>query len=100
MLVIILAGTWCNKICPTLPLYLPIKFCEIAILNMIFVYFSKAKDATGADATVIYVPPKFCAAAIMEAIDAEIGEQILLIQCIFIYWLSMWRSYNVRDAES
>ena len=56
---------------------------------MIFVYFSKAKDATGADATVIYVPPKFCAAAIMEAIDAEIGGQILLVQYVFIYWLSM-----------
>ena len=33
---------------------------------------AEAKEATGANASVIYVPPKFCAAAIEEAIDAEI----------------------------
>ena len=33
---------------------------------------AEARDAVGADATVIYVPPKFAAAAIIEAIDADI----------------------------
>ena len=32
----------------------------------------EAREATGANATVIYVPPKFCAAAILEAVDAGI----------------------------
>ena len=44
----------------------------------VFDTVGEARDATGADASVIYVPPPFAADAILEAIDAEIG----LIVCI------------------
>ncbi len=44
----------------------------------IFTTVADGKEATGADASVIYVPPAGAGAAIMEAIDAEIG----LIVCI------------------
>ena len=38
----------------------------------IFTTVADAKEATGANASVVYVPPPFAAAAIEEAIDAEI----------------------------
>jgi len=44
----------------------------------VFDTVADAKDATGANASVIYVPPPFAADAILEAIDAEIE----LITCI------------------
>lgn len=44
----------------------------------VFNTVADAKDATGANASVIYVPPPFAADAILEAIDAEIE----LITCI------------------
>jgi succinyl-CoA synthetase alpha subunit len=43
-----------------------------AVERPMFNTVAEARDATGANATVIYVPPKFCAAAIEEAIDAGI----------------------------
>ncbi|MDG1419029.1 MAG: succinate--CoA ligase subunit alpha, partial [Maricaulis sp.] len=44
----------------------------------IFASVAEARDATNADATVIYVPPSGAAAAIIEAIDAELP----FISCI------------------
>ncbi len=43
---------------------------------------TQAKDATGAEASVIYVPPRFAADAIIEAIDAEIGLVVVITEGI------------------
>jgi len=52
-------------------------------LNLpVFNSVQEAKEATGADASVIYVPPAFCHKAIMEAIDAEIGLIVVITEGI------------------
>ena len=38
----------------------------------VFDTVAEAREATGADASVIYVPPAFAADSILEAIDAEV----------------------------
>ena len=45
-------------------------------------FLLQAKDATGAEASVVYVPPAFAADAILEAIDAEIGLVVVITEGI------------------
>ena len=56
----------------------PKKGGQIHLESPVFNTVKEAKDATGADATMIYVPAKFASSAIIEAIDASIE----LIVCI------------------
>ena len=56
----------------------PNKGGQIHLERPVFNTVKEAKDATGADATMIYVPAKFASSAIIEAIDASIQ----LIVCI------------------
>ena len=56
----------------------PKKGGQIHLERPVFNTVKEAKDATGADATMIYVPAKFASTAIIEAIDASIE----LIVCI------------------
>lgn len=51
---------------------------ELPIFNTVM----EAKEATGADASVIYVPPAFAADAIIEAIEAEIGLVVVITEGI------------------
>ena len=56
----------------------PKKGGQIHLERPVFNTVKEARDATGADATMIYVPAKFASSAIIEAIDASIE----LIVCI------------------
>ena len=56
----------------------PKKGGQIHLERPVFNTVREAKDATGADATMIYVPAKYASSAIIEAIDASIQ----LIVCI------------------
>ena len=56
----------------------PKKGGQIHLERPVFNTVKEAKDATGADATMIYVPAKFASSAIIEAIDASVQ----LIVCI------------------
>jgi len=64
----------------------------------IFANAGEAKDATGANASVIYVPPAGAAAAIEEAIDAEIPLIICITEGVPV--LDMVRVKKKLDASS
>ena len=63
----------------------------------IFATVAEAKDATGANASVIYVPPAGCAAAIEEAIDAEIPLIVAITEGVPV--LDMVRVKEKLDAS-
>lgn len=64
----------------------------------IFANAGEAKEATGANASVIYVPPAGAAAAIEEAIDAEIPLIIAITEGVPV--LDMVRVKKKLDASS
>src|SRR5437867_12660549 len=64
----------------------------------VFDTVQQAREATGADATVIYVPPPFAADAIMEAIDAEFPLIVCITEGIPIQ--DMLRVRRLLDTSS
>jgi succinyl-CoA synthetase alpha subunit len=53
-------------------------FYSISVVCCLF----QAKDATGANASVIYVPPPFAAQGIIEAIDAQMELVVVITEGI------------------
>ncbi|APU17538.1 succinate--CoA ligase subunit alpha [Actinoalloteichus fjordicus] len=51
----------------------------------VFATVAEAKEATGADVSVIFVPPKFAKAAVFEAIDAGIGLAVVITEGIPVH---------------
>ena len=58
----------------------------------------EAKEATGANATVVFVPPPFAADAILEAVDAELELCVVITEGIPV--MDMLKVRRVLDAQT
>ena len=61
----------------------------------VFDTVKEAKEATGANATIIYVPPKFAADSIFEAIDAEMPLVVCITEGIPVLDMARVKNYLV-----
>lgn len=66
----------------------------------IYATCAEAKNATGAQASVIFVPPRFAKSAMVEAIEAEIPLIVVITEGIPVadtaYCVALARQHNVR----
>ena len=61
----------------------------------VFDTVKEAKEATGANASIIYVPPKFAADSIFEAIDAEMPLMVCITEGIPVLDMARVKNYLV-----
>lgn len=61
----------------------------------VFDTVKQAKEATGANASIIYVPPKFAADSIFEAIDAELELVVCITEGIPVLDMARVKNYLV-----
>jgi len=60
----------------------------------------EAKDATGANATVIFVPPPYAADAIMEAVDAEMPLIVCITEGVPVLdMVRAWEYLNIKGKS-
>lgn len=64
----------------------------------VFGTVQEAKEATGADVSVIFVPPAFSRAAVMEAIDADMRLVVIITEGIPVADTAEFRSYAEKKG--
>src|SRR5882762_41491 len=67
----------------------------------VFGTVKEAREATGADVTVIFVPPAFAKAAVVEAIDAEIPLTVVITEGIAVHdSAAFWAYAGVKGNKT
>jgi succinyl-CoA synthetase alpha subunit len=59
----------------------------------VFGSVAQAREATGADVSVLFVPPAFCKAAVQEAADAGIGLAVVITEGVPVHDAVAFRAY-------